>query len=986
MNNERFPPSAVVVSNPDSYLCMIGATLTSSATTGSLINISDHAILKISHATINLTSTHSTFVQLLSFCKVRLSSVDVFAEQTDTELIISHGWVEVISSVWTVGNGAVALLKTGSEASFIRCTLICKNVCQYQLDNHWGSGVFLVEQGLNSTESISLSIIDSTVSVISSSTISAVVFAYDNNLNLHFLSSTFTLSHGPFINLQSANTSHSAECVFSNITRNSNYNLVDSLSSIKGDTLRMEQVLEETLVELSRFNHLVHLSRPQHTLTGQISHPIICHCPQDVTLRFTTSRISTSDLPCIFCPCSTSLYLMVYDCDNHLEYLGSETASIVSSTDITIGGVGWLRIASYNGHSIQSKGGCIHILGGVTLNIISAFDMANYIITSGTLLRQARYSLSVPDSTSTQYSLTFSHHNGFSMNSLVVLVQKDNCPIFAFDCERDCQMVSISSHSLSIGQYYVYLGGFLSVDSKRMGIYETSNNLEYQKGTPLVIGSYVSYLISQSTNKCYLFSDMNECVVSTLPAVSFATALHINSTVHISWIESPSTELSQIYIYRNFKELAVVKTGVGYVTLPVSEEEQAFDLYGISSSGCILSTVHLRAAPCGIPTILIHTKDEKPISSKETKIPISFDLLDESNANHNVHISDFTSTIKGRGNTSWKMPKKSYTIGFQKKCSILGMKKCKKWALLANYADKTLLRNLLVGVLNQDVFHKNWNPYYVSVNLIINGIYQGLYTICESIRIDDNRVAIPSIDKMDNYLDGGFIVEIDFRHDADLCSLVNGLYHCVKDPDEIGIDTWQYIIQQIQSLEGAIYSIPVDVATYRQWLDVDSFIDWYLVNELTKNTDAAFVSSVFFYYDPLQGLFKMGPTWDFDIACGNINYNDCDDPTGWRLKSVHWSVFLFQDPEFCDQLKHRWNQVRTEIDTWIHKTILMQAQVLKYAAELNFIRWPVLGQYVWPNAKGYEARQTYESEIFYLVNWLDQRFLWMDEEIQLLLI
>lgn len=187
----------------------------------------------------------------------------------------------------------------------------------------------------------------------------------------------------------------------------------------------------------------------------------------------------------------------------------------------------------------------------------------------------------------------------------------------------------------------------------------------------------------------------------------------------------------------------------------------------------------------------------------------------------------------------------------------------------------------------------------------------------------------------------------------------------------------------IQTAEDVLYSEEwLDEENgYKKYIDTDSFIDWYFVNEITKNNDACWFSSVYFYYDPKNCKLYMGPDWDFDISCGNIDYNGCDNYEGFWIKNSGWHKRLFEDPEFTEKVKNRWNETKTSLNDAINTTIKEKSDYLDKSANLNFKRWNILGTYVWPNPTGYDTRTTYESEVEYLITWLNNRFLWLDAEI-----
>ncbi|MDR0720871.1 MAG: CotH kinase family protein, partial [Treponema sp.] len=163
---------------------------------------------------------------------------------------------------------------------------------------------------------------------------------------------------------------------------------------------------------------------------------------------------------------------------------------------------------------------------------------------------------------------------------------------------------------------------------------------------------------------------------------------------------------------------------------------------------------------------------------------------------------------------------------------------------------------------------------------------------------------------------------------------------------------------------------------YRNYIDIDSVIDWYLVNEIGKNNDADFHSSVYLCFDPVMHKFRMGPVWDFDIAFGNIDYTECQYPSGlWVNKSLWFSRF-FEDALFKKQLKERWNEKKPELET-IFYFIDKRASYLDTPQKYNFKKWKIMNKKVWPNP---QSAGNYRGEVDYLKTWLRERIDWLDAE------
>lgn len=364
-------------------------------------------------------------------------------------------------------------------------------------------------------------------------------------------------------------------------------------------------------------------------------------------------------------------------------------------------------------------------------------------------------------------------------------------------------------------------------------------------------------------------------------------------------------------------------------------------------------------------------------------------------------------TIKGRGNSSWSnAQKKSYTIKFKDKQNFLGLGKNKSFALIANYFDKTLLRNLTSYELAKMVFTKMpWNPGAKCVNLFINNVYQGVYLAVESIKIGEKRVDIPdiaeckNIEEIDNY---GFILEVDSRQDENFnFRTEKNVPFSLKEPDgdDLQNDVRIKIQKKVQAAENALYSQdfknPDSENYYGNFLDVDSFVDWWLLEELAKNTDSNFYSSCYIYFNPADKKFGMGPVWDFDLGWGNINtYNPENSYTGFKAEEKpekdgktwkSWILRLLQDENFKEKAKSRWNEMKPKIEEYFDagNTDGYEAnfESLNHDAELNFARWPILGKATWKCPLGYEERKTFAAEKEFFIDWKNNRIQWLDENI-----
>jgi hypothetical protein len=369
-----------------------------------------------------------------------------------------------------------------------------------------------------------------------------------------------------------------------------------------------------------------------------------------------------------------------------------------------------------------------------------------------------------------------------------------------------------------------------------------------------------------------------------------------------------------------------------------------------------------------IPIISINTENLSPIVSKDDYINGVFEISSD-NEDENLAAN---LRIRGRGNSTWVFPKKPYQIKFDNKETILGMPKDKKWILLANYSDKTMLRNELAFDLSR-FSALDWTPESRFVELFINNEFLGVYQITQKVEESSNRV---------NIGDDGYLLEVDQLQRLDPDDVffeTNNYLFNIKDPNlDFGDNQYNIIKNYIELTENTLLGDNFTNPTegYSKYIDVDSFVDWYLLNEITKNNDAIFYSSVYMNYTP-GGKLKMGPVWDYDISLGNINYNNNETTDGFWIKKVIWYSRLFEDPNFISKVKTRFNYFYDNRELF-QESINSNSFYLNQSQERNFHKWPILGTYIWPNNVFFS---TYDEEVIYLKEWLNERLEWLNDNL-----
>lgn len=379
-----------------------------------------------------------------------------------------------------------------------------------------------------------------------------------------------------------------------------------------------------------------------------------------------------------------------------------------------------------------------------------------------------------------------------------------------------------------------------------------------------------------------------------------------------------------------------------------------------------------------LPVLKISTDNLAPIVSKDDYINAQMTL--ESNVPGEAAVVAGLQ-IRGRGNSTWGMPKKPYRLKLTVKQSLLGMPSSRDWVLLANYSDKTLMRNSLALELGAAI-GMAWTPRWRSVEVYLNDRYDGVYLLAENIKVAADRVDIDELGEDDvgpDVITGGYLLEVDFREDGyTIHTAIDQLPIVFQDPDEPAPAQEAYIQGYLDEFESVLHSgafaDPID--GYAKYIDVDSFVRWYLVNELFRNVDSNMWTSCWMY-KPRGGKLHMGPLWDFDLAAGNADYADAFRTTGWHVRNAKWFSRLFQDAAFRARVRSVWNEIMAHEIPAMLAAIRSRAATLQQGQLNNFHRWPILEMYVWPNNR---VPGSYAGEIDYLDSWLRERIAWMDAQ------
>lgn len=369
----------------------------------------------------------------------------------------------------------------------------------------------------------------------------------------------------------------------------------------------------------------------------------------------------------------------------------------------------------------------------------------------------------------------------------------------------------------------------------------------------------------------------------------------------------------------------------------------------------------------GIPRIVIETENFRAIKDRETEIPAKLQIWGENAPESEI----MELTIRGRGNSSWLyMPKKSYKIKLKQKQNLLGMPKDKDWALISNYADKTLLKNKITYKLS-NLIGMEYTPQNKFIEFFLNNEYMGIYLLTETIKISSHRVNVNST---------SYLVEFNNHSKSgdQVITTNNGITFEIHSPQNASSIEKEILKKHLDSLENIITQSNIPDSVIEQLFDTDAYIKYYWLQEFSKNKDGAFLSSVYFTWAPRKKI-KMGPAWDFDGAYGVNPYYNAKPPSGWLTRNYYWNKALFKNKAFLKKVNTFWieNQIYFENIT---DSTLYYSQCISKAINNNFKKWPILKQtsdilHQYPYSSYNDAIDTLEF-------WIKNRLDWIQDNLK----
>ncbi|MBP3481547.1 MAG: CotH kinase family protein [Clostridia bacterium] len=386
-----------------------------------------------------------------------------------------------------------------------------------------------------------------------------------------------------------------------------------------------------------------------------------------------------------------------------------------------------------------------------------------------------------------------------------------------------------------------------------------------------------------------------------------------------------------------------------------------------------------------LPIMKIVTGNGKDITSKTEYTGATVSI---SNTLKNYSLGNTVVDIRGRGNSTWQFfDKKAYKLKFTVKTDLFGMGAAKKWVLLANALDESMMRNYLAFNLGK-ALGLEFTSDCQFLNLYINGQYKGVYLLCEQVQEGSNRVNINTSPV--GQVDTGYLLEginnaspVDYKtfklNDVNGKSLGKGAFtFIIKSPDIIQCTEEQknFISDYVAKANEAIFNKDWD--GIQKYIDVDSFVNMFLLDEILLNQDMGYS---FYLYKKQGGKLFMGPAWDFDQACGSSSHGG-SGYKGWYAGSeLQWFTTLIEMPQFKELVSKRYQEKKTAIRGMLNT---IDSTVNKYSFDFamsNYVFNTFGDPNRWRTMYEIASCKTYKDHIIYLKTWLTNRFIWMENQL-----
>ena len=386
-----------------------------------------------------------------------------------------------------------------------------------------------------------------------------------------------------------------------------------------------------------------------------------------------------------------------------------------------------------------------------------------------------------------------------------------------------------------------------------------------------------------------------------------------------------------------------------------------------------------------MPIVSITTDEGTKIASKEEYVNAKIEIIDEDGT---TNLTETDISIRLRGNSSLNADKKSYKVKFEKKQNPLdiGDGKGKTWGLISNAYDVSMLRNLTMYQFGDKLTNMPYSPNCKSVEVYLNGEYEGVYLLTELVNVNKNRVNV--VEELDKVEENGYLVEMTRYAEDNTFDVDTATYEIKSDlseTEEIKDAQVSYISDYVKQCIHALKD--GDQKTVEEYMDISSLVDVYIGNEIVKNVDAGW-DSVYMSKDA-GGKLTFGPLWDFDLTLSNVdsvlgidsykgfspytilNVNACSNP---------WLCYAMENEWFRQKVVDRWNELQADIDD-LANSVIREAEENYNSYLRNFDRWDIIGTQVYTQPKYITELASYKEHYMYLSDWIAKRTQWLTTQI-----
>lgn len=438
----------------------------------------------------------------------------------------------------------------------------------------------------------------------------------------------------------------------------------------------------------------------------------------------------------------------------------------------------------------------------------------------------------------------------------------------------------------------------------------------------------------------------------------------------------------------------IERTGEGLFRLTIIDSggEESYDetlVLRCDRVNFVSEPIRVSRAEFAIPVVRVTT--EGPVLDKETWVAGTIEI---DGKGYFPSLEQMAVEVKGRGNTTWGWEKKPYALKLDSKQEVLGMPKHKRWCLIANYMDRTNLRNRVAYHIGANS-HLAWTTRNEYVELYFNGSYDGLYLLTEQIKVDENRVNVTEMETTDidgEAVTGGYLLEFDTNYDEGqrFRSATTDIPVNIKypDPEDLTPEQFAYIRDYVNRVDEVVAAQSRntgdnDAAPF-EYLDMESLADFWICFEVTANHEMLHPKSIYFYKDRGGKLFA-GPIWDFDYetlvshtATQWVNYG-MTYPSSiypWHERNW-WNMLLLHNATFRNAVKSRWQEWYPFLQS-VPEFIERERAAIAQAEVRNRERWPSINDTGYPNG---DEWLTFDEAVDRLKEVYTSRTEWLNSQI-----